>query len=285
MWKATGADGPAAAMWTHAAERLRLPLRLGRRAERCSASTSARYPRRRARLRDSLRVRPLGSRHAGERDLRRREPRRARGARRADDVVLGEVRVDGRSRSRSRAAICRRWSAWDGRPGAHKYMILDTRRRRRRAHGLGAGDDRRACSRRSTPIRDSDRSAIAASSTTSWPAGRAASPKPSTRAPAAKAAPPTRSSIPVVRRGRSSTLTGCGVQGHTWAQVCPLSHRPVNDEDRPLSHSGRMRWWCLGLRGILRSRRSFRRCTRWRDAGDSMCRSCWWVARTCHCGS
>ena len=44
------------------------------------------------------------------------------------------------------------WSAWDGRPQAHKYLILDTEARRRPAHGLRAGDGReRARVRRRRP--------------------------------------------------------------------------------------------------------------------------------------
>ena len=80
MWKATGADEPAAALQRVAARAgLRLSLRLGR-----GADASRRRPpadaRRGARLRDPVRLRPLRSRPRGQRDLHGRQRARPGGA-------------------------------------------------------------------------------------------------------------------------------------------------------------------------------------------------------------
>ena len=137
LWKATGADDPGGRDLEDAPNSVRVPLRLGRGGE--PARRRRRKLRgRRARSRDSLPLRhwDLGS---WERDLRRRESSRTRGSLGPDDVVLGELR----SQRRSRARRSRRAAGLErvGRPAAGT-QVHDPgyRGRRRPAHGLGAGD-------------------------------------------------------------------------------------------------------------------------------------------------
>ena len=137
LWKATGADGPAAAIWktqpnvfVYRFDWDEEPSLLG--------IDAARY---------------VGAAHGfeipfvfghwdlggdGKRDLRPVEPGRARGALRGDDVVLGQLRAQRRSRARRprRAAGLERVGRAAPGPQVH-----DSRHRggRRPSHGLGPG--------------------------------------------------------------------------------------------------------------------------------------------------